>query len=50
MCDIYLKNMRDLEKNLGFSSAIPRINDLSKYLKEKTGFQLKPVGGMIDQR
>jgi phenylalanine-4-hydroxylase len=42
--------MRDLEKTLSFSSAIPKINDVSNYLKGKTGFQLKPVPGMVDQR
>lgn len=26
------------------------MNDLSNYLKSKTGFQIKPVAGMIDQR
>lgn len=42
--------MKEMERELSFSKAIPRMNDVSDYLKAKTGFQLKPVPGMIDQR
>ena len=50
MCEAYLRQMKEIEAELGFSKAIPRMNDVSDYLKSKTGFQLKPVPGMVDPR
>ena len=41
-----------MEKHIeGFSStSIPQLGSISKYLQGKTGWQLKPVGGLLSQR
>lgn len=30
--------------------AIPQLDDISKYLRSRTGWRLKPVGGLLNQR
>ena len=40
-----------MKKNCGFSvKNIPQLDDISNYLREKTGWWLKPVGGLLTQR
>ena len=41
-----------MEKNVeGFGDdSIPQLDPISKFLMEKTGWRLKPVGGLITQR
>lgn len=50
MSQAYLKNVHQMEKTLNFSKRIPQMNDLSDYLKHKTGFMIKPVAGIIDSK
>lgn len=33
-----------------FSKRIPQLNELNNYLKNKTGFQIKPTHGILSQR
>lgn len=50
-CKEYLDGMQDLEdKNLMGMGFVPCVRDLSKYLKSKTGFQLRPIGGYVEPR
>jgi phenylalanine-4-hydroxylase len=51
-CDESLEIMREMEKNVeGFGpETIPQLDDISKYLMSKTGWRLKPAGGMLSQR
>lgn len=41
-----------MEENVpGFSTDdIPQLEDISKFLRAKTGWRLKPVGGLLSQR
>jgi phenylalanine-4-hydroxylase len=39
-----------MKKQFNIDLCIPKINDLSDYLKKSTGFQIKPVPGIISQR
>lgn len=33
-----------------FSKRIPQLNELNNYLKNKTGFTIKPTHGILSQR
>tara|TARA_B110000285_G_scaffold233941_1_gene309249 strand:+ start:676 stop:804 length:129 start_codon:yes stop_codon:yes gene_type:complete len=41
--------MAEMEKNVeGFGDdTIPQLDPISKYLQAKTGWRLKPVGGLL---
>ena len=46
----YLMWMQKAETELKYARGIPRIQDLCDYLRSATGFQIKPVHGIISQR
>lgn len=50
MSEAYWRNLQELMSQLKFHEQIPRVNDLSQYLKAKSGFQIKPVAGIVSQR
>jgi phenylalanine-4-hydroxylase len=50
MSEAYWRNLKELMSQLKFHEQIPRLNDLSQYLKAKSGFQIKPVAGIVSQR
>jgi phenylalanine-4-hydroxylase len=50
-CKEYLDGVKDLEdKGLMGMGFVPSVRDLSAYLKSKTGFQLRPIGGYVEPR
>lgn len=51
-CEESNEIMADFERNVpGFTAeTIPQLDDISNYLRGKTGWRLKPVGGLLTQR
>lgn len=47
-CSEFNWSINEFEKHIGYKEdVVPQINDISEYLKSKTGWRLKPVGGLL---
>lgn len=51
-CKEFNWTINEFEKNVpGFrADDIPQLEDISNFLRSKTGWRLKPVGGLLTQR
>lgn len=50
-CDEFNEILPSLESQCGYANDnIPQQQDISNFLKENTGFTLRPVGGLLSSR
>jgi len=50
-CKQFLDNWGDLERYCGYrEDNIPQLEDINRYLRSKTGFQIRPVAGYLSPR
>lgn len=50
MCSRFLTQIKEIEKEFKLDKRIPQLNELSDYLKSKTGFTIRPTAGILSQR
>jgi phenylalanine-4-hydroxylase len=50
MSERFLKYKEELEREVNISQRIPQLRELSNYLEQRTGFVIKPVHGILNQR
>jgi len=50
-CEEYLRSIKVLEEKMGFGpDSIPQLEDINVYLKQLSGFQIRPVMGLLSLR
>uniref|UniRef100_A0A671WFG4 Tyrosine 3-monooxygenase n=1 Tax=Sparus aurata TaxID=8175 RepID=A0A671WFG4_SPAAU len=50
-CRQFMDGLQQLEKECGYGEdRIPQLREVSAFLKERTGFQLRPVAGLLSAR
>uniref|UniRef100_A0A3Q4AWD1 Biopterin-dependent aromatic amino acid hydroxylase family profile domain-containing protein n=1 Tax=Mola mola TaxID=94237 RepID=A0A3Q4AWD1_MOLML len=50
-CRQFMDSLQQLEKECGYGEErIPQLREVSAFLKERTGFQLRPVAGLLSAR
>jgi phenylalanine-4-hydroxylase len=50
-CKEFKWTIKEFEKEVGFrNDEIPQLEDISQFLMSRTGWRLKPVGGLLTQR
>ena len=50
-CEEFNWTINEFQKNIGLcETEIPQLETISAFLKEATGWRLKPVGGLLTQR
>jgi phenylalanine-4-hydroxylase len=47
-CQEFNWTIKEFEKEVGFTDTdIPQLEDISQFLQQRTGWRLKPVGGLL---
>jgi phenylalanine-4-hydroxylase len=50
-CKEFKWTIEEFEREIGFrSDEVPQLENISAFLQSRTGWRLKPVGGLLTQR